>query len=92
MLNRPLLKLGGGGGGWPTQGRLCPKGVPFSGFRSGKGRDFTHFGLYNGPNGLTDAFYGCEKLEVEKTFWFCDLFLFYSQCINSRGTICQKKV
>ena len=27
-----------------------------------------------GPKGLTDAFYGCER--VEKTFWFCNLFIF----------------
>ena len=26
------------------------------------------------PKGLTDAFYGCEK--VEKAYWFCDLFIF----------------
>ena len=31
--------------------------------------------------GLTDAFYGWEK--VAKTFWFCDLFIFKRQCINS---------
>ena len=28
--------------------------------------------------GLTYAFYGRGK--VEKTFWFCDLFIFYRQC------------
>ena len=27
-----------------------------------------------GPKGLIDAFYGCKK--VEKTFWFCGLFIF----------------
>ena len=26
------------------------------------------------PTGLRDAFHGYEK--VEKTFWFCDLFMF----------------
>ena len=29
----------------------------------------------------TDAVYACEK--VEKTFWFCDLFIFLRQCIYS---------
>ena len=61
--------------------RLRPKWVPFSGFRSGiwKGRDFTcwsiwksreigHFGrLKAGPEGLTDAFCGCENVRV---LWF----------------------
>ena len=27
-----------------------------------------------GPKGLTITFYGCEN--VEKTFWFCDLFIY----------------
>ena len=27
-----------------------------------------------GPKGVTDAFYGCER--VEKTFWFFNLFIF----------------
>ena len=31
--------------------------------------------------GLSDAFYGCEK--VEKLFWFCDLFIFLRQCCYS---------
>jgi len=26
------------------------------------------------PKGLEDEFYGCKK--VEKTFWFCDRFIF----------------
>ena len=30
---------------------------------------------------LTDAFFGCKK--VEKTFWFCDVFIFQRQCIYS---------
>ena len=28
---------------------------------------------------LTDAFFGCKK--VEKTFWFCDIFIFQRQRI-----------
>ena len=32
-----------------------------------------------GPKGLTFAFYGCEN--VEKTFWFSDLFIYKGQCI-----------
>ena len=40
------------------------------------------FGSVKGLKDLTDAFYGSEK--VEKTFWFCDLFIFYRQCISSK--------
>ena len=29
---------------------------------------------------LTDAFYGCEK--VEKRFWFCDLFKTFLKTVN----------
>ena len=32
--------------------------------------------------GLKDTNYGCE---VEKKFWFCDLFIFQRQCIYSKG-------
>ena len=32
----------------------------------GQGREISHFGLEKGPKGLTDAFYGCEK--IEETF------------------------
>ena len=42
-----------------------------------KGREICHFGLSKVPKGLTGAFYGREK--VEKTFWFCDLFIFKRQ-------------
>ena len=31
-------------------------------------------GLKKGPKELTDSFQGFEK--VEKTFWFCDIFIF----------------
>ena len=33
------------------------------------------------PKGLTDTFYGCEK--VEKTFWLCDILIFQRQWIYS---------
>ena len=42
-----------------------------------KVREICHFGLSKVPKGLTGAFYGREK--VEKTFWFCDLFIFKRQ-------------
>ena len=32
------------------------------------------FRSVKGPTELKYAFYDCEK--VEKTFWFCDLFIF----------------
>ena len=32
--------------------------------------------------GLTDTNYGCE---IEKTFWFCDLFIFQRQWIYRKG-------
>ena len=32
------------------------------------------FWSVKGPKGLTNEFYGCEK--VEKTFRFCNLFIF----------------
>ena len=59
------------------RGRLRPKGIPFSGFRfmmKGKGSLVAELYKRVGksvilvgkrPKGLTDAFYGCEK--VEKT-------------------------
>ena len=47
-----------------------------------KGSENLLFRLVRDPKGLTDAFYGSEK--VEKTFWFCDLFIFYRQCIRSK--------
>ena len=56
-------------------GRLRPKGVPFLGsLKLWKGREICHFGRYKGRKGLTDESYGCEK--VEKTVWFCNLFIF----------------
>ena len=49
-------------------GRVRTTGLPFAGLRymKGQGREISHFGLEKGPKGLTDAFYGCEK--IEKTF------------------------
>ena len=58
-------------------GRLCPKGVPFSGFR---GRDFTswniqksreicHLGLWQGSKGLADEFYGFTKSRKCSILW-----------------------
>ena len=56
-------------------GRLRPKGVPFLGsLKLWKGKEICHFGRYKGRKGLTDESYGCEK--VEKTVWFCNLFIF----------------
>ena len=61
----------GGGGVLSTMtytGRLRPKAVPFSGFRYMKGyvREICHSGLWNGPKGRTNEFYGFKK--VGKTF------------------------
>ena len=39
-----------------------------------KGKEICPSSVRKGPCGLTNAFYGCEK--VEKTFWSCDLFIF----------------
>ena len=33
-----------------------------------KGTEICHYGVFKDPKGLTDAFCGCEKVEV--TFWF----------------------
>ena len=49
-----------GGGGSARKGYLCHP--------SGKWKD-----REEGQQGPTDAFYCCEK--VEKTFWFCDIFI-----------------
>ena len=70
--------------------RLHPKGVllqasgilkgrDFTGWNIWKGREICHCGLYKGPKELTDAFWGCER--VNKAFWCCDLFILKRQCI-----------
>ena len=73
-------------------GTLRPKGVTFADLRYLKRVGISQvevhervgksvIGGQKGPKGPTDVFYGYEK--VEKTFWFCDLFIFKKQCIYS---------
>ena len=67
--------------------RPCPKGVPFLCFRYmnfaswspwklWNGKKICHFGLYKGPKGLTEAFYGCEKSRKN--------VLFFKKTVNLR--------
>ena len=56
-------------------GRLRSKGVPFSGFRSWKSRDFTHLALWKGPKGRTDEFYGFIKTESVLFLWFIPIYM-----------------
>ena len=63
-----------GGGGTPYNGlygEAPPVRVTF----------FKHSVISLGKRSKKDAFYGCEK--AQKTFWFCDLFIFYRQCVYS---------
>ena len=54
--------------------RLCPEVQPLT-------LCYTLFDRKKDPKGLTDAFYGCQR--VVKTLWFCDLFVLKRQCIYS---------
>ena len=67
-------------------GRLRPKGVPFSRFGCMKEKGFTcrMYGMVGkSVKRLTDAFYGCEK--IEKTSWFCDLYYYMRNFCNLTG-------
>ena len=73
------MLLGGGGGG-TLYNNLYREGLPKRGtfFRLQVyelGAVISLFEVYKKVKGnqLTDAFYGCEK--VEKSVWFCDLFI-----------------
>lgn len=73
---------GWGRGGWvvpimDNRGGSARRGYHLQVSGIGKGREISHFGLQKGPKGLKDDFDGCEV--VEKTFWFCDLFIFIIQ-------------
>ena len=68
-------------------GRLRPKGaVPFSGFKYMKGkRNLSFRSVKAGPKGLTDAFYGHEK--VKKTSGF----VIYSYFKDNAFTVVKRK-
>jgi len=63
------------GKGYQFQASGIWKGRDFTCWSTWKGRDICHFRGKKAQKGYqTDTFYGCEK--VEKTSWFCDLFIF----------------
>ena len=71
-----------GGGGAPLERpgtifrlRRIKKGRDFISWSIWRGRGIFSFVWNKGQEGLTDAFHGFEK--VEKTFWLCDLFIFF---------------
>ena len=80
-----MAYMGGGGylgGGAPLERpgtifrlRRIKKGRDFISWSIRRGREIFPFVWKKGPEGLTDSFHGFEK--VEKTFWLCDLFIFF---------------
>ena len=84
-INRSILFRNQLGGGvlpiMAYTGWLRPKGVPLQASGTWKSRDFTcwsiwkgweisHFGLWKGPNGLPDEFYGFTNKSRKRSFFF----------------------
>ena len=84
LISVSCILPGGEGGVLPVVSNTAGKGYQFQASGIWKGSDFTcwstrreicHSGGKKTQKGYqTDTFYGCEK--VEKTFWFCDSFIF----------------
>ena len=71
-------------------GRLRPKGVSFQASGMWKGREICHLGLWKGPKGRTDEFYGFIKSRKRSSFKI-DSYSNDSKVLNKvcvRGTIC----
>ena len=53
-------------------------------------REICHFDLQKDPEGLTDDFYSCER--VEKTLWSCNLFTFKTYTLALKMASLVKKI
>ena len=98
---QPNAAEGRGGGGLPMMactGGSARKGYLFQASGIWKGRDFTrwsiqmgmeicYLGLWKGPK--HDYTWILWRYKVEKTFYFCEWFLFNTQCIYSSYKGCK---
>ena len=67
---------------WPVAEEVSGiwKGRDFTRWSIRKGREICHLGLWKGPEGRTDEYYGFIK--PKKRFYFGNWFLFKRQCIS----------